>query len=169
MLEVGVPAQFEAQAQEIIALRAQGITGSDNRYTIIEGLLESMKDTATTKLSTYVVEYKQDGTSSVSPIEPVNQDNPMFIDSLLADEGKTVMIGNDKGFTMCLAPINVNGRTYLHAFRPEDAQTIREELAEQLTAPKEPSRYDRFCNWCAETFLRRPGKVVGAYKEQKAF
>ena len=169
MLEVGVPAQFEAQAQEIIALRAQGITGSDNRYTIIEGLLESMKDTATTKLSTYVVEYKQDGTSSVSPIEPVNQDNPMFIDSLLADEGKTVMIGNDKGFTMCLAPINVNGRIYLHAFRPEDAQTIREELAEQLTAPKEPSRYDRFCNWCAETFLRRPGKVVGAYKEQKAF
>ena len=169
MLEVGVPAQFEAQAQEIIALRAQGITGSDNRYTIIEGLLESMKDTATTKLSTYVVEYKQDGTSSVSPIEPVNRDNPMFIDSLLTDEGKTVMIGNDKGFTMCLAPINVNGRTYLHTFRAEDAQTLREELAAQLTAPKEPSRYDRFCNWCAETFLRRPGKVVGAYKEQKAF
>ena len=169
MLEVGVPAQFEAQAQEIIALRAQGITGSDNRYTIIEGLLESMKDTATTKLSTYVVEYKQDGTSSVSPIEPVNRDNPMFIDSLLTDEGKTVMIGNDKGFTMCLAPINVNGRTYLHTFRAEDAQTLREELAAQLTAPKEPSRYDRFCNWCAETFLGRPGKVVGAYKEQKAF
>ena len=93
----------------------------------------------------------------------------MVILDKLTDGGKTVMISNDKGYTICLAPIQVNGNTYLHAFRPEDGASLRAGMEAQLTEPKEPTRYDWFCNWCAETFLNRPGKVVGAYYEHQAF
>ena len=170
MLEVGVPGQYEKQAEDIIGARAQLFMGTNkSREEYIDSLRGTLKDTLTTRLSTHTVEYKPDGTSSVERIDGLNVDNPLVIADKLTDGGKTVMISNDKGYTICLAPIQVNGQTYLHAFRPEDAEALRAGMEAQLTEPKEPTRYDWFCNWCAETFLNRPGKVVGEYNEHKAF
>ena len=170
MLEVGVSGQYEKKAEDIISARALAFMGTDkSRQDYIDSLLTTLKDTVTTKLFTYVVEYKQDGTSSVQPIDRLNQDNPLVILDKLTDGGKTVMISNDQGYTICLAPIQVNGKTYLHTFKPEDAEALRAGMESQLTEPKEPTRYDWFCDWCARTFRNRPGKVVGEYNEHKAF
>ena len=52
MLEVGVPGQYEKQAEDIIGARAMLFTGTDkSREEYIDSLLGTLKDTLTTKLS----------------------------------------------------------------------------------------------------------------------
>ena len=49
MLEVGVPGQYEKQAEDIIGARALAFSGSDKtRQDYIDSLLETLKDTLTT-------------------------------------------------------------------------------------------------------------------------
>jgi hypothetical protein len=170
MLEIATTvAELEAQANEIISRRAMRIP-SKEVASVLDGAIKGLKgDSVVEKLTVHTVNFNEDGTTTVAPRTLANStSDSLFLESIL-DEGKSIMVSNTKGDALCFSRINVCGTNYLMHFRPQDAQTIRNDLIADLKAPKEPSTYDKICDFFARHVLNRPGKAVAAYNEQKQF
>ena len=156
---------FGAVAHELFGFRSMQLTSKElEKY--LEPLMDELKgeELYTAKLDTFLVTSRDDGTSAAAWVDSDNG-SPYWLETLLGNSNTTAMVTNRKtGDSLCIAPIEINGVKYYHFFKPEETQTLREQLTEALNEKlgpiKEPSRYDRFCNWCADTFLKRPGKAV---------
>jgi hypothetical protein len=168
MLEFAVHEKFEEEAQRLLGEGVQGI--SERTFPgIIAGIMDGLRGgNVAEKLTAYAVNFGGDGTTTVNRSKLDLRNEYEIQTHLNLDGGRTLMVSNEKGDTLCIAPFEFNDARYLKTFKVEDAQAFRDSLAE-VKEPKKPSAYDRFCNWCAETFLNRPGKAVQAYNEQKAY
>lgn len=165
---------FGAVAHDIFAFRSMSLSPKELE-NYLAPLMDGLKGEAlyTARLDTFLVTPNGDGTSSAAWTASDNG-NPYWLKDLLINSGTTAMVANRQtGDALCIAPVEINGAKYYHFFKPEEAPALRQQLTEALNEKfgpvKEPSRYDRFCNWCAEKFLKRPGKAVAEYNARKAF
>ena len=168
MLEFVVPEQFEAEAKSILCQNVVPFPASERPKTLEDILNEFKGEEIAPRMSSYSVRYKEDGTTEVLPFNMSLGGNEYELERYLEDGGQTIMLSKE-GKSICIAPFQINGETYLRTFDAEEAQSIRENMTAQLTAPKEPSFYDKVCDFFATHILNRPGKAVQEYNDKKAF
>lgn len=168
MLEFVVPEQFEEQAKELICQNAVRFASRD-RAKILENIIHEFKGgEIAPRMSAYSVKYNEDGTTTVKPLSIGFSGNEYALLNIIDNEGQTFMI-NREGRSICIAPFSVNDVSYLRTFDPAEAPTIRETLGAALTPPKEPSFYDKVCDFFATHILNRHGKAVQEYIDKKAY
>ena len=169
MLEFVVPGQFESEAQKRLCTEVLAFPEGKERTQILEGILTDFKDgKAGVVMSSYSVKYKEDGTTEVIPFNMGFAGNEYTLQQYLEEEGQTIMLVRE-GKSVCIVPFSINDRVYLRTFDAEQAPSLREALTAELTEPKELSFYDKVCDFFATRILKRPGKAVQAYNDQKAF
>ena len=157
---------YEEVAENILNAHAQRVHPGTFE-NVLEGILDGLKGgSAVEKLTIHTVDFREDGTTLVEP-KAMDNGNPYFVAEFLENAGKTLMVSNEKGDTLCIAPIQVNGTTYLQTFKPEEAQTVRDALKAQMEPPRKLSLFDKFCDLCARAFLKRPGKAAAEYNAAK--
>ena len=124
MLEFVVPEQLEAEAKSILCQDAVPFPASERPKTL-EGILNEFKgEEIAPRMSSYSVRYKEDGTTEVLPFNMSLGGNEYELERYLEDGGQTIMLSKE-GKSICIAPFQINGETYLRTFDAEEAQSIR--------------------------------------------
>lgn len=167
MLEVNVPQEYVARAQQIVGSVSYEVKSEYDFRNMLRTLWQDALSGTESKLNVDVVTFGDQGNT----ISNIPNASLLNIENTLEMENTALMVSNDKGAVFCLSHVKVGDKQYLQFLNPQTAMAIRDEQAALLRGVEKPemSFWDKVCEFFAQLFRDHPTEAAARNQAYRDF
>lgn len=167
MLEVNVPQEYVARAQQIVGSVSYEVKSGYDFRNMLRTLWQDALSGTESKLNVDVVTFGDQGNT----ISNIPNASLLNIENTLEMENTALMVSNDKGAVFCLSHVKVGDKQYLQFLNPQTAMAIRDEQAALLRGVEKPemSFWDKVCEFFAQLFRDHPTEAAARNQAYRDF